>query len=69
MADNAKGKAKHLGGKIREEAGELLGDREMQRKGQLDQAEGVAEQDAARAQEQLREAETRRAAAERLKKD
>jgi uncharacterized protein YjbJ (UPF0337 family) len=33
MADDTKGKGKHVGGKIQEGIGEALGDREMQRKG------------------------------------
>ena len=65
MADDKAGKAKHVKGKIKEGAGELLGDREMERKGRAEQAEGRAEQDADRAAEELREAEARRAAAKR----
>lgn len=68
MADETNGKAKHLGGKIREGVGELLGDREMERKGELDQMEGRAEQDESRALEQAREANARKNAA-RINKD
>jgi uncharacterized protein YjbJ (UPF0337 family) len=53
MADDVTGKAT------------LLGDRQMKAEGQLEQAEGVAEQDAARAEEALREANLRKAAAQR----
>lgn len=68
MADNASGKAKHLGGKIKEGVGDLLGDREMEREGQLDQVSGQAEQDQARAEEAQVEAIRRKAAAEEAKK-
>jgi uncharacterized protein YjbJ (UPF0337 family) len=61
MADDLKGKARHVGGKIKEEAGELLGDAEMEREGKLDQAEGRAEQREARALEEAREAREERA--------
>ena len=60
MADDAAGKGKHLGGKIKEEAGELLGDSELEREGHLDQAEGRAEQDEARARERAEEARTKK---------
>src|SRR5690606_22878017 len=55
MADDAAGKATHLGGKIKEGVGDLLGDREMEREGKLDQMEGQAEQDQARAEEEATE--------------
>ena len=60
MADDASGKAKHVGGKIKEEAGDMLGDSEMEREGRLDQEEGRAEQDEARAREQADEARARK---------
>lgn len=60
MADDLTGKATHLGGKIKEGLGDLLGDRKLEREGRLDQMEGAAEQDAARAEELHREAEVRR---------
>jgi uncharacterized protein YjbJ (UPF0337 family) len=63
MSDDARGKAKHVGGKIQEKAGEILGDREMQRKGRLSQIEGEAEQDEERAEEEAREARERKRAA------
>ncbi|MEX2569715.1 MAG: CsbD family protein [Gemmatimonadota bacterium] len=69
MADDAAGKAGHLGGKIKEGAGELLGDRELEREGKLDQMEGQAEQDQARAEERAREAAARRAAARLAKEE
>lgn len=68
MADDMAGKATHLGGKIKEGLGDLVGDRELKTEGRLDQAEGAAEQDAARAREQMREAELRRMEAERAKR-
>ena len=68
MADDVSGKATHLGGRIKEGLGDLLGDRKLKTEGRLDQAEGAAEQDAARAAEELREAELRRMEAERAKR-
>lgn len=38
--DQAKGKGKDLGGKVKEEAGDLTGNDRMKREGQADQAEG-----------------------------
>ncbi|MEM7488224.1 MAG: CsbD family protein [Pseudomonadota bacterium] len=38
--DQTEGKGKDLGGKLKEEAGDLLGDKEMKREGQADQVEG-----------------------------
>jgi uncharacterized protein YjbJ (UPF0337 family) len=67
MADGTRGKATHLGGKIKEGIGELLGDRELKRDGQLDQVEGEAEQDQLRAEEAAAEAAARRAAARAAK--
>ncbi len=67
MADEASGKGKHLGGRIKEGLGDLLGDREMKREGAADQMEGEAEQDQARAREQEREAAARKEAAKRAK--
>jgi uncharacterized protein YjbJ (UPF0337 family) len=73
MGDEAKGKADHVGGKIKEKAGEVLGDRKLEQEGRLDQAKGRAEQDEARAEEKAerarrekREAEIRK---ERLDSD
>lgn len=63
MADEKGGKGKHLGGKIKEGVGDLLGDRKMEREGRLDQQEGEAEQDQARAEETEQEAVRRKSAA------
>lgn len=68
MADDAKGKADHLGGKIKEKAGEVLGDRELERDGQLDQKKGRAEQDEARAEERAERAREEKLEAEIEKK-
>jgi uncharacterized protein YjbJ (UPF0337 family) len=68
MAKDAAGKARHLGGKIKEGVGDLLGDRKLKREGRLEQAEGVAGQDAARAEDQLDEARDREAAARLARK-
>lgn len=38
--DQAKGKAKDIGGKIKEEAGDLTGNDKMKHDGQADQVEG-----------------------------
>jgi uncharacterized protein YjbJ (UPF0337 family) len=67
MADDTQGKAEHLGGKIKEGVGDLLGDREMKREGRLDQMEGQAEQDQSRAEEAAMDAAARRAAAREAK--
>lgn len=67
MADDTGGKAQHLGGKIKEGVGDLLGDREMEREGRLDQMEGQAEQDQARAEDAATDAAARRAAAREAK--
>jgi uncharacterized protein YjbJ (UPF0337 family) len=63
MADEANGKLRHLGGKIKEGVGDLLGDRKLEQEGELDQIEGRAEQDEVRAAEAAREANARRQAA------
>ena len=68
MANDGQGKARHLQGKIKEGVGDLLGDRKLKREGRLDQAEGVAEQDAARAEDRLDEARDREAAAKLARK-
>ena len=38
--DRIKGAAKNIGGKIKEGAGQVLGDEKMKREGQADQVEG-----------------------------
>ena len=63
MADDIEGKATHVAGKIKEGVGDLLGDAKLEREGKLDQMEGRAEQDQARAEEAVEEAAMRRAAA------
>lgn len=68
MADDAKGKADHLGGQIKEKAGEVLGDRELEQEGRLDQKKGRAEQDEARAQERAERARQEKREAE-IEKD
>lgn len=67
MASDASGKGTHVGGKIKEGLGELLGDRKLEREGRLDQMEGQAEQDQARAEEAQREAMERKRAAREAK--
>ena len=67
MADDLTGKVTHLGGKIKEGIGELLGDRSIEREGRLDQMEGAAEQDAARAEDAMMDANARRLEAQRAK--
>lgn len=69
MADDVTGKATHIGGKLKEGLGDLLGDRKLKTEGQLEQAEGVAEQDAARAEEALQEANLRKAAAQQAQRN
>lgn len=69
MADDVTGKATHLGGKLKEGLGDLLGDRQLKTEGKLEQVEGAAEQDAARAERELEEANLRRAAAERAQRE
>lgn len=69
MADDVTGKATHLGGKLKEGLGDLLGDRQMKAEGQLEQVQGEAEQDAARAERELMEANTRRLAAKEAQRN
>lgn len=64
MADDAKGKGEHLGGKIKEKTGEVLGDRKLEREGKLDQRKGRAEQDQARAEERVERAREEKTEAE-----
>jgi uncharacterized protein YjbJ (UPF0337 family) len=67
MADDLQGKATHIGGKIKEGLGDLVGDRRLEREGKLDQMEGQAEQDQARAEEVMEDAALRRASARQAK--
>ena len=68
MADETTGKAKHVGGKIQEAAGDLLGDNKMKRHGRLAQHEGEAEQDEARAEDEAQDANFRKNAARQARK-
>lgn len=68
MADDAKGKAEHVGGKAKEKAGELLGDRKLEREGELDQKKGRAEQEEARAETKAQRARQEKAQADRREK-
>lgn len=54
--------------RVKETAGDVLGDREMEREGQLEQAKGEAEQDEARAREKAEEARERKRDAEAEKR-
>jgi len=63
MADDLSGKAKHVGGKIEEAAGDLLGDKKMKRHGKLSQVEGEAEQDQSEAEDKAIDAAARKNAA------
>lgn len=67
MADDLTGKIKHVGGKLQEGAGELLGDEQLAEEGRLSQVEGEAEQDQSRAERAAREAATRKNAAKTAK--
>lgn len=67
MADDLTGKLEHLAGKVKEGIGDLLGDRKVEREGRLDQMEGKAEQDAARAEDAMMDADARRLEAQRAK--
>ena len=60
MADETAGKVKHVGGKIKEKVGDVLGDKQMERDGRLSQIEGEAEQDQARAEDVAEEAAIRK---------
>ena len=53
--DQAKGKGKDLGGKIKEEAGDLTGDKDLKREGQADQAEGKVQKTFGDAKENLKD--------------
>ena len=68
MGSDLGGKAKHVGGKIKEGVGEVLGDRKLRREGKLQQVEGEAEQDATRAKEEFENAADREAAARAARK-
>ena len=68
MASDLGGKAKHVGGKLKEGLGDVLGDRKLEREGRLQQVEGEAEQDESRAVKEVEDADARRAAARAARK-
>ncbi|UWQ22768.1 CsbD family protein [Jannaschia sp. W003] len=49
------GKGKDLGGKLKEEAGDLLGNDKMKREGQADQVEGKVQKGYGDAKEKLKD--------------
>ena len=51
--DQTEGKAKDIGGKIKEEAGDLTNNEDMKRKGQADQAEGKVQKGVGDAKDKL----------------
>ncbi len=51
--DQIKGKAKDIGGKVKEEAGDAVGNDEMKRDGQSDQAEGKVQKGVGDAKDKL----------------
>ncbi len=53
--DQAKGKAKDIGGKIQEEAGKLTGNKEQQAKGLANQVAGKVQQKAGDVKEALKD--------------
>lgn len=69
MADELDGKLRHVGGKIQEGIGDLLGDKKLKREGKLNQVEGEAEQDLDRAEEAVQEAALRKESARRLREE
>lgn len=66
--EDLEGKATHVGGKLKEGLGDLLGDHKMQTEGKLDQMKGSAKQDIAHAKDALDDALGRESAADRAKK-
>ncbi len=52
--DQTTGKGKDLGGKIKEEAGDLVGNDDMKREGQADQVEGKVQKGFGDAKESLK---------------
>ena len=68
MSDETSGKVKHVGGKIKEKLGDVLGDEKLRRDGVLSQVEGEAEQDQARAEEEAEDAAVRKNAAKTARK-
>ncbi|MFG6560669.1 CsbD family protein [Sulfitobacter sp. 1A15299] len=51
--DQAKGKAKDIGGKLKEEAGDATGNEDLKHEGQADQAEGKVQKGLGVAKEKL----------------
>ena len=54
--DQIKGAAKDIGGKIQEEAGKLVGSKEQQAKGLLNQVEGKAQRQVGNLKEAVKDA-------------
>jgi uncharacterized protein YjbJ (UPF0337 family) len=52
--DQRKGKAKDIGGKFKEEAGDLTGNDDMKHEGQADQAEGKVQKGAGDLEEKVK---------------
>ena len=53
--DQAKGKGKDIGGKIKEEAGDLTGNDKMKHEGQADQVEGKVQKGVGDVKDALRD--------------
>lgn len=51
--DQTEGKAKDIGGKVKEEAGDLTNNKDMKREGQADQAEGKVQKGVGDAKDKL----------------
>jgi uncharacterized protein YjbJ (UPF0337 family) len=51
--DQAKGKAKDIGGKVKEEVGDATDNDDLKREGQTDQAEGKVQKGVGNAKEKL----------------
>ncbi|MEM5542860.1 CsbD family protein [Sulfitobacter sp. AS92] len=51
--DQAKGKAKDIGGKLKEEAGDATNNEDLKREGQADQVEGKVQKGAGDAKDKL----------------
>jgi uncharacterized protein YjbJ (UPF0337 family) len=51
--DQTEGKAKDIGGKVKEEAGDLTNNEDMKREGQADQAEGKVQKGVGDAKDKL----------------
>lgn len=51
--DQAEGKAKDIGGKVKEEVGDATGNEDMKREGQVDQAEGKVQKGIGDAKDEL----------------